>query len=154
MLSNLSQTTHVNDLDFQQAAELQKKLSQLGFYDGYIDGIVGNITRKALADFKQEEWLAYPHLIGKSTMEKLEEALDDQKLNLLPYNTNLDSKEAVIQAIISECDRQALPLKSQKAYLLATAEWETNYTFEPVKEAYWLSEAWRMGNLRYAPFFG
>lgn len=40
------------------------------------------------------------------------------------------------------------------AYILATAWWETGKTMQPVKEAYWLSEDWRLRNLRYSPYYG
>lgn len=57
--------------------------------------------------------------------------------------------------IISRCKDEGL-LRNECAYVLATAEWETNYTFEPVKEAYWVknAEAWRKRNLRYYPWYG
>src|SRR5690554_6137901 len=45
-------------------------------------------------------------------------------------------------------------LRNQLAYLLATAMRETGHTMKPVKEAYWLSEAWRKKNLRYYPWYG
>lgn len=47
-------------------------------------------------------------------------------------------------------------LRNQLAYVLATTEWETNKTFEPVKEAYYLgskAEAYRK-TLRYYPWYG
>jgi len=47
-------------------------------------------------------------------------------------------------------------LRNQLAYVLATAEWETNKTFLPVKEAYYLgnsAEAYRK-KLRYYPWYG
>jgi hypothetical protein len=40
------------------------------------------------------------------------------------------------------------------AYWLATPFEETGRTMQPVREAYWLSEAWRKANLRYYPFYG
>jgi putative chitinase len=40
------------------------------------------------------------------------------------------------------------------AYALATADIETAHTFQPVREAYWLSEDWRKKNLRYYPHYG
>ena len=43
---------------------------------------------------------------------------------------------------------------SHCAYALATAYHETNATMQPVREAYWLSEAWRKKNLRYWPWYG
>ncbi|PNW36256.1 UNVERIFIED_CONTAM: hypothetical protein BEN50_16770, partial [Euhalothece sp. KZN 001] len=149
-LKDLQETTHVNDLTFEQAKELQTILKRLGYYRSNVDGIVGNLTRNALSEFKQDEWLQYPHLIGQSTIERLLEVCKEQPLRPLPSNT----KEGVIKGIIEEADRQELHLNFQKAYLLATVEWETNYTFQPVKEAYWLSEAWRKRNLRYYPFYG
>lgn len=39
------------------------------------------------------------------------------------------------------------------AYMMATTHWETARTFEPVKEAFWLSEGWRERNLRYFPYY-
>lgn len=56
--------------------------------------------------------------------------------------------------IIDECITQGITQKEQIAYILATAEWETNRTYEPVKEAYWLGETWRKKNLRYYPYYG
>lgn len=40
------------------------------------------------------------------------------------------------------------------AYALATAFHETARTMQPVREAWWLSEAWRKRNLRYWPWYG
>lgn len=42
----------------------------------------------------------------------------------------------------------------QWAYVFATTFHETFFTFEPVVEAFWLSEAWRKKNLRYYPWHG
>lgn len=59
------------------------------------------------------------------------------------------------QLIISTCKREGLNLH-EAAYVLATADWETNHTFEPVREAYWKknAEQWRKKNLRYYPWYG
>lgn len=43
---------------------------------------------------------------------------------------------------------------SWQAYGLATAWHETGATMQPVREAHWLSEAWRKKNLRYYPHYG
>lgn len=40
------------------------------------------------------------------------------------------------------------------AYIMATTKHETNNTFEPIEEAYWLSDSWRSNNLRYYPWHG
>lgn len=57
--------------------------------------------------------------------------------------------------IIKTCKDHGL-LRNQAAYVLATTEWETARTFQPVKEAYWVknAEAWRKKNLRYWPWYG
>lgn len=59
----------------------------------------------------------------------------------------VDGCEAVLDAMAGA------PL-AHCAYALATAAWETNRTMQPVREAYWLSEAWRQKNLRYWPWYG
>ena len=65
----------------------------------------------------------------------------------------VDLDKGDTRLIIKECARQGLS-KAHTAYVLATAKWETNHTLKPVKEAYWLSEAWRKANLRYYPWYG
>lgn len=60
-----------------------------------------------------------------------------------------------INVVLDEWD--ARMIDSDPRYLadmLATAEWETAHTMQPVREAYWLSEAWRKANLRYYPYYG
>jgi hypothetical protein len=37
---------------------------------------------------------------------------------------------------------------------IGTVDIETAHTFAPVREAFWLSEAWRQTNLRYYPYYG
>ena len=56
--------------------------------------------------------------------------------------------------IREECVIQGVTDKAQIAYIIATAQWETNHTCQPVKEAYWLSEEWRKKHLRYYPYYG
>lgn len=40
------------------------------------------------------------------------------------------------------------------AAAIATVAIETASTFQPVREAFWLSEDWRRANLRYWPYYG
>lgn len=56
--------------------------------------------------------------------------------------------------LIMEVAKKHGVLRNQLAYILATVKHETNNTFEPVVEAYWLSENWRRLNLRYYPWHG
>ena len=69
-------------------------------------------------------------------------------------NYNFSDRKAAIDAIVKECFAQGLKGKDQVAYVLATVDHETNKTFKPVREAYWLSENWRRQNLRYYPYYG
>lgn len=57
-------------------------------------------------------------------------------------------------AIRVECQQHGLTTSAQQAYVLATVEHETAGTWQPVREAFWLSEDWRRKNLRYWPFYG
>lgn len=59
----------------------------------------------------------------------------------------VDGFEAVLDCI------DGAPLAHQ-AYMLATAWHETGGAMQPVREAHWLSEAWRKKNLRYYPWYG
>ena len=58
------------------------------------------------------------------------------------------------EAILDEWEASGYTDIRWLAYLLATTHHETNKTFQPVREAYWLSEAWRKANLRYYPYYG
>lgn len=60
----------------------------------------------------------------------------------------------MIDKILDECKNQDIANIDAIKYILATVEHETNGTFKPVKEAYWLSENWRKKNLRYYPYYG
>ena len=64
------------------------------------------------------------------------------------------SRKDLTKNLIAEAKSLGLPLKTQWAYMMATIEWETASTFEPVREAYWLSESWRENNLRHHPYYG
>ncbi|HWN11358.1 MAG TPA: hypothetical protein VNO50_19175 [Pyrinomonadaceae bacterium] len=58
-----------------------------------------------------------------------------------------------LEAVLNAAKAAAWPV-AFTAYALATAGHETNYTMQPVREAYWLNENWRRTHLRYYPFYG
>ena len=64
------------------------------------------------------------------------------------------TRQEMIDAIVKECHNQGITKPEAIQYVLATVQHETNNTFKPVKEAYWLSEKWRKKNLRYYPYYG
>jgi len=84
----------------------------------------------------------------------------DRKVFFKQYRQRLDShltedEVASIEAFLYMLeDDDRIPTVQEKAYVLATVFHETNQTFMPVKEAYWLPERWRERNLRYYPWYG
>jgi len=139
--------------DQQLCKEIQQVLANNKFYNYDVDGLYGKITREALRDFKEAYTLSGGDILGPTTAEFL------LKLDTLKHEDGrlktTSSKKEVQSAIVRECKRQGLTLNSQIAYVLATVQHETNNTFKPVREAYWLSEEWRRKNLwRYYPYYG
>ncbi len=66
-----------------EVKELQTKLKQLGFYDGVIDGGYGGGTRTAVAKFQSANGLGADGIVGTTTKEKIEVAIQ-QKLQPAP----------------------------------------------------------------------
>ena len=150
-LLSISGPTPISELTDEQLKELQRALSLLGYPVGDIDGLIGPKTRNAWSEFKTDVFPGNAALIGKESIETLQGKLDaigEGKIH------NFSSKDGMIKAIKWECRAQGIGLNTQITYVLATTQWETNQTFEPVREAYWLSENWRKNNLRYYPFYG
>lgn len=65
------------------------------------------------------------------------------------------SKEELKENLITKAKELGLALNTQLAYMMATIQWETAGTFQPVREAFWMSEEWRKNNLNsYYPYYG
>ncbi|MBD2394608.1 glycoside hydrolase family protein [Cyanobacterium aponinum FACHB-4101] len=64
------QTKHLSELTSEQIKELQLLLNNCG-YGLIVDGILGPRTEKAFNSFKKQNFLEYPNIIGKTTIEKL-----------------------------------------------------------------------------------
>jgi predicted chitinase len=144
----------IDQLTENQLKELQRALSLLGYPVGDIDGLIGVRTRTAWTEFKTDVFQGNPTLIGKGSVQALQEKLDALSTQLTGILTDDSTKEDVIISIKKECKAQGIGLNSQIAYVLATTEWESAQTFRPVREAFWLSEEWRRNNLRYYPYYG
>ncbi|RDW95451.1 hypothetical protein J057_24200 [Marinobacter nanhaiticus D15-8W] len=69
-------------------------------------------------------------------------------------NYNFSNRHETIKTIIRACRANGISMDEQIAYILATVERETGNTFEPVIEAYWLSEKYRKENFSYYPYYG
>lgn len=63
---------HIDELNKEETKYIQRLLQKQGYHHVAVDGIVGNITRTALNDFKHDNWLGEPNLIGQTTLNLLE----------------------------------------------------------------------------------
>ena len=139
--------------DQELCMEIQTILRANGFLN-VVDGLYGPKTREALRRFKDSRHLGGGDVLGATTAKALLEAKPGS--GNLP-NWQGGDRKAAIQAIISEARRQGITNKAQIAYILATVKHETNDTFQPVQEAYFLGEP-KAENYRqtlwYYPFYG
>ena len=65
--------------------------------------------------------------------------------------------EAFVTALIKECQENQLSCRRQIAYILATVEWETAKTFQPVVESYWEKNPANYNKIthpEYYPYYG
>ena len=69
-------------------------------------------------------------------------------------NGNIDGIRANWPLIANAMAARGIWDRDNAAAVAATVAIETAHTFEPVREAFWLDEAWRQNNLRYWPFYG
>jgi len=136
--------------DRQLCTEIQEILSESNFYHSKIDGLYGKLTREALRDFKEAYVLTGGDVIGPTTAEFLLRTNQSNSAG----NYDFSTKQGTQKAIFSECRKKGLTLNYQIAYVLATVEHETAKTFQPVREAFWLTEDWRRKNLKYYPYYG
>lgn len=68
-----------------------------------------------------------------------------------------ESQVAGLDFLLTRLETDPPASLEQAAYMLATTAHETAWTYEPVKEAYWVepdAEAWRKDNLSYYPWYG
>jgi predicted chitinase len=148
------QSILIKNLNVDQLTELQTALVCLGYPSGDIDGKYGPKTRNAWAEFIADVHHGDPESIDAGSVSKLQQLLDEGK----PVHAhNFSTQDGTMAAITSECSRQGIGLKSQIVYVLATAYHETNHTFKPVTEAYWLSDPdayLKQHHADYYPYYG
>ena len=94
MIQTSNITVKLQESDAATIKEVQTLLSHIGLYTGEVDGIVGNLTEKAFADFKTSVWLNSPELLGPSTAAALLEitvnhqVIEEQTQELTPLPTS------------------------------------------------------------------
>lgn len=151
--------TPISDLNTGQITELQTALVKLGYSAGEIDGKYGHNTRGAWVEFMDD---TYPDKddssIDAESLNKLQEKLDNAKPDPA---YDFTSKKGTMEAIKIECNRQGIGLKNQVAYVLATVDHETNHTFKPVIEAYFVKTKdldnylkTHLPSSKYYPYYG
>src|SRR5690242_12617458 len=150
-LANVASPTPINKLSKDQLKDLQVALALLVYPVGDIDGEIVSRTRNAWAEYKSDVFPRNTDLIGPESIVRLRQDV----LNLAASETaNFSSKDGIIDAIEGMCRAMGIGLPTQIAYVLATTQWETAQTFQPVKEADWDGVAWRQSNLTYYPYYG
>ncbi|QLE54746.1 D-Ala-D-Ala carboxypeptidase family metallohydrolase [Nostoc sp. TCL26-01] len=88
-------TVKLTEVDTDTIKEVQTLLNKKGLYKDDIDGVVGDLTKKAFAEFKESVWLDSPELLGPTTAATLLEIAEDhqtieeqtQKLAPIPTST-------------------------------------------------------------------
>ncbi len=150
-LEKIAPNARLDELGARALADVQRGLAALCYPVRTVDGLFGPRTRNAWAEFVLD--------CREGDSEHLSEAALDQFKSRTGRVFEIVSKPAPTTALVKEsirllCEEIGLRLKEQIAYVLATAQWETNHTFKPVKEAYWLNEGWRKQHLRYYPYYG
>ena len=150
-LDTIEPGTALESLRRAQLTDLQRGLALICYPVSVIDGAYGPRTRNAWAEFKEDIGEGNPGTVSANSVEVLKDKV--RALDSL-ISVSLENTDQVKDAIGEVCKAMGIGLKTQIAYVLATAQWETAHTFKPVKEAFWLSENWRKNHLHYYPFYG
>lgn len=150
-LKEIDPGTDINTLGGKRLKDLQRALSWMTYPISKVDGLIGPNTRNAHAEFKMDIGEGCPETVSKASRKIAIERITDTQAVL---DMDVSSQNATRKAIAALCKNLGIGLNTQIAYVWATAQWETAHTFEPVKEAFWLSENWRRRNLRYYPYYG
>ena len=151
LLDTIDPGSRLAGLTNEQLTVVQRGLSLLCYPVRSVDGEFGPRTRNAWAEFVMDCGEGDPEIVSGTASNRLKER-GKPVLDLISFPA--PDTQKVKRAIAELCSVMGLPLKPQVAYVLATAQWETNHTFKPVKEAYWLTESWRKTHLHYYPYYG
>lgn len=65
-----------------EVRSLQKKLHELDFYEGSIDGVFGVMTETAVRNFQEASDLRVDGLVGPSTRNQIESTLEDSDISI------------------------------------------------------------------------
>ncbi|MBD2360024.1 DUF882 domain-containing protein [Anabaena minutissima FACHB-250] len=74
-------TVKLTEADPEIIKEIQTLLTRKNLYKGKVDGIVGELSQKAFAEFKESVWLDSPELLGPTTASNLLEIAENHQTN-------------------------------------------------------------------------
>lgn len=127
--------------------EIQRGLALVGLYVSPIDGIDGPKTQRAQHEFRENEGV-------KGDIAKALES----KIKQLAVEDYTSSGGGGLASVVKRlCTDLYHEMPQQWTYIMATVEHETNATFFPVEEAYYLNESQQERHLkgkRYYPYYG
>jgi len=150
-LDQIDPGTRLTDLNKSKLTAVQRGLAVCAYPVGYVDGLHGPKTRNAFAELVNDAALGDTEIVSDQAIDHLKAKVRAMRVLL---EQPADTADLVKDRHAEAFRAIGLRYKAQIAYGLATTQWETNHTFAPVKEAYWLSEKWRRKNLRYYPYYG
>ena len=152
-ITGLAAGSRLDDLGERDLALLQRGLGASCYDVGPIDGLIGSRTRTAYADLIDDMGGGDAGVVDPAACAHLEGRAAELRDLLARPATTPDEVKARLR---EGCAFAGLGMPEQIAYVLGTVDHETNHTFRPVEEAYWVPDAaaWRERNLRYHPFYG
>ncbi len=153
---------------------IQSNLHCLCYSPGPIDGLLGRRTEGAYSlwqiDSGFEDIITLKDELEKTEQQssRIENLNFNAQENKDIINMTFPNKESLVEGVCTYGPKFSLNLKAHWAYVLATIEWETNRSFLPIEEAYYIyggtpsqddgkwqeRENWRKRNFHYYPYFG
>ena len=152
-ITDITPSRPLRDLSSEELALIQRGLGANCYDAGPVDGLIGPKTRTAYSDLIEDLDLDDETVVeGAACTHLNDRARELREILAAPLDTEDDVKAGIARM----CRFAGLGMPEQIAYVTATAKWETNHKFKPVREAYWVDDAenWRRENLRYYPFYG
>jgi len=160
-------------VDKESVRLVQCDLHALCYSPGPIDGLLGQRTEGAFLVWQQDAGYTNTvtvenELKGQGNTTRISKLKENAKMNSSLLDRSFPDKQSLIDGVCTLAPQFSLPLKAHWAYVLATIEWETARSFQPVEEAYYLfqgdpkqndgkweqREKWRKSNLHYHPYYG
>lgn len=76
--------TQTGEISLSPEATIQKRLADLGYYKGKIDGIIGPSTKDAIKAFQKDHGLKEDGIAGPKTQEEFEKTYRNRDIEIVP----------------------------------------------------------------------